>query len=253
MGEAAGQEHLLLRRPYHDGPAEGHLLPDTLPHPRHLRPLLRLRVSSPGTPRDGHGDGPVCPGPREREGSLARRSLAGSVAVPVQICFLTLSRLTLEVEGNGPCQSPAGGVPLALLPRGSPSVWDLPVPCPECSWLQDSRSARVLLLQPWGTACVLTHRGTCSPRISPTREATPAGGLIRSELGGPASLTYPQPQAALQPEPCWYLGGIRPPLTSPWHPKDLQPKLLILMKKRDLPPPLSSAWEVGWGVGLALH
>lgn len=117
----------------------------------------------------------------------------------------------------------------------------------------DSRSARVLLLQPWGTACVLTHRGTCSPCISPTREATPAGGLIRSELGGPVSLTYPQPQAALQPEPCWYLGGIRPPLTSPWHPKDLQPKLLILMKKRDLPPPLSSPWEVGWGVGLALH
>lgn len=55
MGETAGQEHLLLRWPHHDGPAEGHLLPDSLPHPRHLRPLLRLRVSALG---GGVGWGP---------------------------------------------------------------------------------------------------------------------------------------------------------------------------------------------------
>lgn len=135
-----------------------------------------------------------------------------SVALPVQICFLTLSRLSLEVLGRmgpaGPSPSLCQGVTLALLPRGSPSIWDLAVPCPECSWLQDSQGAKALLLQPWGPACVPTHGGTCSPHISPTREVTPAGGLIRSELGGPTSLTYPQCQAALQPEPCWYLGRI---------------------------------------------
>lgn len=40
--------------------------------------------------------------------------------------------------------------------------------------------------------------------------------------------------------------------TSPQQPKGLQPKPSILLKKRDLLPPLSSLWELGWGVGLAL-
>lgn len=46
MGEAPGEKHFLLRRPGDDGPAEGGLLPDPVPHRRDLRPLLRFRVSS---------------------------------------------------------------------------------------------------------------------------------------------------------------------------------------------------------------
>lgn len=45
MGEAPGEKHFLLRRTGDDGPAEGRLLPDPLPHHRDLRPLLRFRVS----------------------------------------------------------------------------------------------------------------------------------------------------------------------------------------------------------------
>lgn len=45
MGEAAGEEHVLLRRPGDDGPPEGGLLPDPVPHRRDLLPVLRLRVS----------------------------------------------------------------------------------------------------------------------------------------------------------------------------------------------------------------
>lgn len=72
-----------------------------------------------------------------------------------------------------PCQS----VTLALLPRGSPSVWDLAVPGAERSWLQDSRRARALLLQPWGPPCVpaLPMGGTFSPHISATREGPQLG------------------------------------------------------------------------------
>lgn len=44
MGEAARQEHVLLRRTGDDGPAEGSLLPHPVPHRRHLRSLLRFRV-----------------------------------------------------------------------------------------------------------------------------------------------------------------------------------------------------------------
>lgn len=52
MGEAARQEHVLLRWTGDDGPAEGSLLPHPVPHRRHLRSLLRFRVRllcPPGT------------------------------------------------------------------------------------------------------------------------------------------------------------------------------------------------------------
>lgn len=45
MGEAAGKKHFLLRRTGDDGPAEGSLLPDPVPHRGDLRSLLRFRVS----------------------------------------------------------------------------------------------------------------------------------------------------------------------------------------------------------------
>lgn len=45
MGEAAGEEHVLLRRAGDDGPPEGGLLLDPVPHRGHLLPVLRLRVS----------------------------------------------------------------------------------------------------------------------------------------------------------------------------------------------------------------
>lgn len=45
MGEAPWEKHFLLRRTGDDGPAEGSLLPDPVPHRRDLLTLLRFRVS----------------------------------------------------------------------------------------------------------------------------------------------------------------------------------------------------------------
>lgn len=45
MGEAPGEEHLLLRRARDDGPPKGGLLSDHVPHHGDLLPLLCFRVS----------------------------------------------------------------------------------------------------------------------------------------------------------------------------------------------------------------
>lgn len=51
MGEAPREEHLLLRWEGDDGPAEGYILPDPVPHHRNLLPLLRFRVSHSSSPQ----------------------------------------------------------------------------------------------------------------------------------------------------------------------------------------------------------
>ncbi|RVE67440.1 hypothetical protein OJAV_G00103190 [Oryzias javanicus] len=50
MGEASGEEHLLLRRAGDDGPAEGGLLSDHVPHRGDLLSLLCFRMPIPGCP-----------------------------------------------------------------------------------------------------------------------------------------------------------------------------------------------------------
>lgn len=144
------------------------------------------------------GMGPCARGPRERDGSLARCSLTerGSSCPDV----LPHPQQT-EPGGfgvNGPCQSPARALPEGDTGPASPWVtFCLGLGSPWCrAFLAPGQPAckgtAAAALGPTLCPCP-AHGGDVQPPHQCHQGGTPAGALMRSGLGGPASLTYPPP------------------------------------------------------------